>query len=46
MPSRERQINALIERAKKQYSDIKSEYESSLAQQSVSENLKIDIKNL
>lgn len=46
MPSRERQINALIGRAKKQYSDIKSKYESSLARQSVSEDLSIDIKNL
>jgi len=46
MPSREGQINALIKRAKEQYSAIKSEYESSLAQQSVSEDLSIAIKNL
>ena len=46
MPSRERDINALIKKTKKQYSAIKSEYESSLTQQSVSEDLSIDIKNL
>jgi len=46
MSSRERQINALIIKAKKQYSAIESEYESSLAQKSVSEDLSIDIKNL
>lgn len=45
MPSRDQQINALIERAKKQYSDIKNKYELSLSQQSVSEDLRIDIKN-
>lgn len=46
MPSREVQINALIRKAKEQYSAINNEYESSLAQKSVSEDLSIDIKNL
>jgi len=46
MPPREGQINALIRKAKEQFSVIKSEYESSLTQQSVSEGLSIDIKNL
>jgi hypothetical protein len=46
MPSREEEINALVKRAKKQYSDIKSSYESSLAQRLVSKDLSIDIKNL
>jgi hypothetical protein len=46
MPSRERQINALIKKAKEQYSTIKSQYDLSLAQQSVSDDLSIDIKNM
>jgi hypothetical protein len=46
MPSRETQINALIDRAKTQYSDIKTKYESSLNRQSLSQGLSIDIKNL
>jgi len=46
MPLRERQVNALIKKAEKQYSSIKNKYESNLAQRSVSEDLSIDIKNL
>jgi len=46
MPSRESEINALIKRTKTQYSDIKRKYDLSLAQQSLSQELSIDIKNL
>jgi len=46
MPSRKRQIKALIKKAKDQFATIEGEYKSSLGEQSISEELRIDIKNL
>ena len=46
MSSREEEINALIKKAKKQFSAIEREYKLNLDQQSISKDLGIDIKNL
>lgn len=46
MSSREEEINALIKKAKKQFSAIEREYKQNLDQQSISKELGIDIKNL
>ncbi len=46
MPSRERQIKALMKKAKEQFVTIESEYKTSLMRESISEELKINIKNM
>ncbi len=45
MPSREEDIKALLNRAEKDLHKIESQYDASLRNQSISADLKIDIKN-
>ena len=43
---RSKSIQALINKAKKDFDALKTDYESSLQHQSISEELKVDIKNI
>jgi predicted Zn-dependent peptidase len=43
---RSKSIQALINKAKKDFVTLKTDYESSLQHQSISEELKVDIKNI